>query len=1228
MNFEYFFFCDYGERFILKVKIKSIVKFVWGFLLAGCALSFADQNTYFFAKDDPSTGVRHIIQSSDMRVAGWGASLEASVPTKVADVLGSILNGAQGDISIESDIDLGQINPGENCISRHSPITLEKKNFKINGNGHVIKNMCADISVNPNYRDTLGLFKILDGVMVENLGFENVRFSVTDGSVHKQEFENGKLYAGVGVLAGYVRNSQIDGVTLKSVKLTAPFAGGIAGYAEKSSFSNITSFDQIELRNQTVLPMGVDCAGCGGTGAPIGCHSKVFLGGLAGFAFDLSISDVDISVLAKNESAGSIVAIGGLVGQYGFTADQLAKGKLVVENVKVGARTESSISNAKMMGGFFGEVSYLQNHGEGGALVILNSSFNGEISNAQSSDTAYVGGFIGKDLLDVGGSVKIIKSSSNVDISDAMANEALRYYYVGGLVAWGSTNIGDGSKYSAGSHISFVDSKVSGNISLGNSSATEKMKVFVGGLGGYVPLAHNDSALFADTSNVDINVNMENLVADSVGVGGFIGFLRNNGVTQTSEIVNVQNSVFSGEISVKNTKTKTFAGGIVGAYWGMDNPHALSMKNVFVTGDNLLDVSATGAKVGGICGIANSVSNLDRVAVLGNISVTNYSDSVYVGGLMGSIFSSAMDFNWSNTYFIGNVGASVVQPSTAPSLVGYLAGGLEAKGNGFHHVIKSNYHSGTDNVDAFGAFNGWQQGVTDWATPDTKCNDQYPCWEVSHNVRNGDVENLNAFSNGTLTQEEIQSAYLADFLNVDNAEKPWAQVLNENGNYPFFDAGFTKDPPQPKGPESSSSSEASCSSMSSSSEASSSSMSSSSEVSSSSESSSSAVSSSSRPWKWTMISLSQFKKVSLKRGEILYWWDESNTVGEYLQYQAYDPNNAGDGTRGYWIWTNKELTTKAKKDAKAGESFVWNVDSLNTGWNLVANPFGWSIDVGNLGEDIQVWHWVDTLGYYDTTSVLGAYEGAWVHTGDRKSITVDAAPVTTKKPAAKRVAAEDPSGWSVFATLKDEFGKSAARNIIGVGSAAERWAEPPSGMENDRVSLSIVEGNKRFAKSLKRSTDELQWTIQVKASSDRDGFIKLEGLERVAATGKKLYMIDGNKVTEMKSGKSVRVALKKSAKNITIVASETAPVVASRMVYDMHVDLSRSVNVDFKVVKAAVEKPVRVSLVNALGREVYSAKISAREGVNQLNFGLPQKGMYILTVKVGDDVAAKTIAVR
>lgn len=377
-----------------------------------------------------------------------------------------------------------------------------------------------------------------------------------------------------------------------------------------------------------------------------------------------------------------------------------------------------------------------------------------------------------------------------------------------------------------------------------------------------------------------------------------------------------------------------------------------------------------------------------------------------------------------------------------------------------------------------------------------------------------------------------------------------------------------------------------------------------------------------------MVSLAQLENVSLEGEEVLYWWDESCIYGEYLQYKKYDSQNKGENTRGYWIWSNREFAKNVVNDVSV-KSFVWNVDSVHSGWNLVANPYGWPVSLSNLPEDVQVWRWLDGKMDYDTVTVLGPYEGVWVHSGSRKSIIVDATPVDRNAVVAVKKQSEmSPTDWNARVILHDSQGVSDSRNILGVGSRTERWVEPPSGMGNNRVKLSFVEGEKRYAKLQKRSTDNLEWTLQMNASSDRDGFLEFEGLESLAGSGKNLYVIDDGKVTEMKPGKSVRVALKSYAKNVTVMASETAPVLSSKAVYDFHVNLDHQVNVDFKVVKSYSNKPIQIVLVNALGSKIFSSEISTGLSEHQVQLGIPQKGVYFLAVKVGNDVATRRIVVR
>lgn len=1262
------------------MKIKSAVLFFWAFLISGCVLGFAQQKTYL------SLNKGHLTQSDKP----LSASLEFDDLSKTAYYVESLLVDYEGDLYFDSDIDLGQIDADGNCKVNHTPLTFKKKGGAIYGNGHEIKNMCATLFVKDNFtdygmrRDTLGFFKVLDGVTVKNLKFRNVNFSVTEGDEHSDKLANGTLYAPVGSLAGIILNSTIDSVFLTSVNITSPISGGVAGFAEESNFSHVFSTDQITIRNQSLINKVARYAGSGGEGNVGGGQFSAYLGGLVGLSVNVGISDVDISVSAKNESSDTLVVLGGLVGQYSFLNKDASGKKNVVENVNVGKKEKSEFENGFVMGGLFGLVSKMKREGGNVDLDISNSGFYGSLKNV-AGDSAFVGGFIAWNTMDDGTAIKIKDSYVELDIEDSMKNSKMNAYYAGGFIGY-STQIFNGSYLDyPDAFISIVGSKASGKIKLHNPSAAEKIRIFVGGFLGYGAMAMNDGALLRDTSLVDIDVNVKSVDKESTALGGFVGFLKNKSVTSDIAFVNVKKSLYSGSISVKNSANQTYVGGVAGFYNGCTKEHALNMENVFVSGTDLIYVSADESYVGGAVGYADASSTFDRIAVIGNIEVKDAKTSMLAGGIFGYIVNSKVDFSWTNSYYIGDIIKSGSVGSSVNPLIGYLAGSVSMSGVGLKHTIHSLYHSGSDNVGPFGQIANGTTPLADWENIDTKCDKNTLCWDVHHIARNGDAKSLNSRNNGVVTLDAIQSSYFVDFLNESNMVDLWMQDDNENGKYPFFDENavveFSSSSVVSSSSLVSSSSEiaSSSSEIESSSSEISSSESSSSEIqipgTSSSEvvyfessssvyessssvvipfesSSSEDVSSSSeiqipessslvveivvnnpsnekKAWRWKMISLAQFENISLENDEALYWWNESSRVGEYLQYQSYDPNNKGEGTRGYWIWSDKDFSASAKVNSNVNASFVWNVDSLYSGWNLVANPYGWPVRLGNLPDDVQVWRWLDSKFDYDTVTVLNPYEGVWVHSGSRKSITIDATPVNANTVAAlKKQSVDNSADWCVSFVLEDKFGRSDSRNIIGAGSKTEKWIEPPNGMSNDHVKLSIVDGKNRYAKLQKRSSDNLEWTFQMQASSDREGFLKLEGLETLAGSGKKLYVIDDGKVTEMKSGKSVRVALKSYSRNVSVMVSEKAPVFASKAIYDFHVSLDHQINVDFNVVKNYNSKSIDVMLVNALGSKVYSAKIPAGNLKHQVQLGVPQKGIYFLAVKVGNDVATRKIVIR
>ena len=223
--------------------------------------------------------------------------------------------------------------------------------------------------------------------------------------------------------------------------------------------------------------------------------------------------------------------------------------------------------------------------------------------------------------------------------------------------------------------------------------------------------------------------------------------------------------------------------------------------------------------------------------------------------------------------------------------------------------------------------------------------------------------------------------------------------------------------------------------------------------------------------------------------------------------------------RGYWY--NSLEGRPLKLD---GEAFVdvldWNLEYEINGWNLVANPYGWYLDLEvdtnyvpfdeeayresmrasglEADEDfieqekkwskpsMEFWRWNGEKSQYEQARILKPYEAVWVKLNHGASTkTLEAKPFylgtveedgslkryEAYKSLNRRLAkASGESGWTLQLVLSDSKGKMDSWNVLGAGKAAWDSEEPPAGM-GDRVNLSILNGGKRLAKSVRAETE-------------------------------------------------------------------------------------------------------------------------------------------------------------
>ena len=363
----------------------------------------------------------------------------------------------------------------------------------------------------------------------------------------------------------------------------------------------------------------------------------------------------------------------------------------------------------------------------------------------------------------------------------------------------------------------------------------------------------------------------------------------------------------------------------------------------------------------------------------------------------------------------------------------------------------------------------------------------------------------------------------------------------------------------------------------------------------------------------------------------VYWWDESNPVGEFWQYRKFSVKDKFDSTRGYWYGpVNHKPFEMSLQTPNMNDAIEWHLENKYSGWNLVANPYGWYVKLPK-DENINFCQWDSDSSGYVEPDVLGPYEALWVHTEKTMTyrIPLKAAIVLEDEKKSLNKSAES-ENWNLRVVLSDNNGKRDSWNEIAVGRTAKTLGEPPAGM-GDRVNLSIVEGKKRLAKSVKKNADDLEWDLEVSATTSRDGKLSFEGLESVWEKGMRVYATVDNETVEVVKDSPVDVKLSSNAKNVSVRVTKSAVVanVAKNLLKGLRVNQAPNVlNVGFDAASRLAGANVKVSVVGIDGRIVATGKSIANAGTNAISMKKPKQGVYFVKVKVGSLSAVTRVMVR
>lgn len=1203
----------------------------------------AQDSVYLNLRED-SSGNGFISQSAD-KCSNCAVSMEIT-DGDVSSGLNTLLKNWKPSkpvtLNLESSLDLGELNAEGSCVRNHIPLALPSNVNEFAGNGNVISNMCYDQTVRSTSTMSVpvGFFGSLQSVKVSNVGFKNISLTVKVAGATAISAAN---FRSMGTLAGNVKESRISGVSLENVKLTGVMVGGVLGYGENTSINNVTSSDPIVISGASMVSVGSV------QGTSYGSNYSAYLGGVAGFIADPSFSDINVNVVMQSQDVDGVAAIGGVVGYF---LHNQATDPLIIKNVKVGSETARAvIGGGAHMGGLIG---YIKKTTATADINIEESSFVGDLSDPNTNGDVYVGGLVGFNAMS-NIAFKISKCTSDISLKSSFASG--KNHHFGGVVG-GMYDINTGTGKSE--LISITQSSVMGsiNVASGAESSQAFEKISAGGLVGYGGFAVDASPIFEDTVKVDISVALNgSSKADSVYVGGFVG---KAGIHQNMNAgLKVKKSIFEGKLKIDGDAVAAYVAGGIGRFYTGESGNFIDFEKVRISGSPLITLAgaASGAKnsgyAAGLCGFCRTPRIVDNIEVKGDFdisrSIAGAGDSLFVGGILGGVTTGAngsnnLEFNLTNTYHVGKI--SVSEVSQGGVKLGYLIGAIRMRVNGVPYTIKSNYHFGDDYVivnDAIGFFDTGNSSK--WYEFENKCSSSYPCWDIWYNYRNGSKYDVSNYENGTINDVQmkdpsnlLQSLNAAWNLQDGNGTKTWGYEKGKNDDLPYLLELLpvekpVVDPESPNGgadsassssgaviPESSSSGGVNLGNSSSSNGI---------VVSFSSSSDDVQVSSSSvkKKAEWRMASIKGLENAGVVPSTTspIYWWDESNSIGEFWQYQVYGTGDEIEESRGAWVYTADEVTVEEVGPIPEGLKVEWNVDSVYSGWNMVANPYAWTIDVSQIdGIDPERIFRYDGSGY-DYARSLKPFEAAWVWTDSHKPLKF-----TAKAPrmAAQKAEAKSADGWSLRAILTDKYGKQDSRNVMGTNSYVVENPEPPSAM-GDHVSLAIIEGKRALAKSLKPETEKMEWAIRLGATTVGDVYLQLNGVDQVNRNGKHVYVtIDGN-TTEMKEGSSLKVALKKGSVTAKVTVTAESMELLKNPLGKLHVARTgNGLDVRFDVAAVLAGKNMKVDLVSISGKVEAAMQATTAAGSNAFELVVPKRGVYMLRVRVGSQTAAQRINVQ
>lgn len=504
----------------------------------------------------------------------------------------------------------------------------------------------------------------------------------------------------VGAGANYKGDTAGDARSL----VLGQFFGGIAGYGRGVTLQgceSVTRSDLTETQLKEQVTAGFDKTGALTDASPL---KGDFVGGLVGYGKDIVLEDCKTG---KGYVLGSRF-VGGLAG--GFTGS----------GVKQNDTNSSDVFGSRYVGGI---VSV------NGSNSIINGMTNTGLVAAFGKNAAYVGGIVGVNDADWGGSENTTATATVQNCANRMSGDNatdtrrinllkdLSGYadYVGGIAGCNGKN-------------GVVTWDESGTPTLG---AILYGNNYVGGVAGY----NDEKATISNTSGQDLTISGQ-IVAAGKAVGGMIG-------------LNCASTLPSATVKVSRVAGQQLVGGVIGANLpvggftvtgGAFNTDVASgrveadaVAGGIIGYNRLLAAKPTGVTLAallptidqntGVLTDSTAVKTADDTIILANFqNMLNLQADIYVGGIVGA--------NDANTKL-------TIQKATNGATQNALSvGGLNPSNGAFKGGVLLNALTG-DRYDFGTACGALAGGIIGYATPNTTLENCINYGTVAHKCAAG-----------------------------------------------------------------------------------------------------------------------------------------------------------------------------------------------------------------------------------------------------------------------------------------------------------------------------------------------------------------------------------------------------------------------------------------------------------------------------------------------------------